>query len=128
MQVQDPVLQQLYDNFLEALLSEPAPSPQELMSMFSSIVNRYFDLLFPKMTDALDTFLANLTNPSSGNNTGTPGDTETSPGFHTPAGTIILETQPSKPTAPARSEEHTSELQSLMRISYAAFCLKKKKN
>src|SRR3546814_1629038 len=38
-------------------------------------------------------------------------------------------------TAPApcgdgvtRSEEHTSELQSLMRISYAVFCLKKKKN
>src|SRR3546814_4032910 len=27
-----------------------------------------------------------------------------------------------------RSEEHTSELQSLMRISYAGFCLKKKKN
>src|SRR3546814_1567988 len=35
----------------------------------------------------------------------------------------------SRPTAPsARSEEHTSELQSLMRISYAVFCLKKKKN
>src|SRR3546814_3373544 len=29
---------------------------------------------------------------------------------------------------PARSEEHTSELQSLMRISYAVFCLKKKNN
>src|SRR3546814_4840434 len=28
---------------------------------------------------------------------------------------------------PFRSEEHTSELQSLMRISYAVFCLKKKK-
>src|SRR3546814_5011550 len=28
----------------------------------------------------------------------------------------------------ARSEEHTSELQSLIRISYAVFCLKKKKN
>src|SRR3546814_5034421 len=28
----------------------------------------------------------------------------------------------------ARSEEHTSELQSLMRISYAVFCLKKKMN
>src|SRR3546814_5495488 len=27
-----------------------------------------------------------------------------------------------------RSEEHTSELQSLMRISYAVFCLKKKKH
>src|SRR3546814_2509412 len=32
------------------------------------------------------------------------------------------------PRNPARSEEHTSELQSLMRISYAVFCLKKKKN
>src|SRR3546814_6744476 len=31
-------------------------------------------------------------------------------------------------TCPMRSEEHTSELQSLMRISYAVFCLKKKKN
>src|SRR3546814_4508271 len=31
-------------------------------------------------------------------------------------------------TVGARSEEHTSELQSLMRISYAVFCLKKKKN
>src|SRR3546814_7372469 len=30
-------------------------------------------------------------------------------------------------TQAARSEEHTSELQSLMRISYAVFCLKKKK-
>src|SRR3546814_10499035 len=29
---------------------------------------------------------------------------------------------------PPRSEEHTSELQSLMRISYAVFCLKKKSN
>src|SRR3546814_9734851 len=28
----------------------------------------------------------------------------------------------------SRSEEHTSELQSLMRISYAVFCLKKKRN
>src|SRR3546814_7850943 len=36
------------------------------------------------------------------------------------AGTEIVERQP-------RSEEHTSELQSLMRISYAVFCLKKKK-
>src|SRR3546814_9823851 len=41
---------------------------------------------------------------------------------------------PPRPRAPApvavgddRSEEHTSELQSLMRISYAVFCLKKKK-
>src|SRR3546814_6886406 len=35
-----------------------------------------------------------------------------------------------KPNSPRskRSEEHTSELKSLMRISYAVFCLKKKKN
>src|SRR3546814_3150553 len=34
---------------------------------------------------------------------------------------------PARSSTP-RSEEHTSELQSLMRISYAVFCLKKKKN
>src|SRR3546814_7176509 len=34
---------------------------------------------------------------------------------------------PTEEPAPTRSEEHTSELQSLMRISYAVFCLKKKK-
>src|SRR3546814_8703032 len=33
---------------------------------------------------------------------------------------------PPMPTTRRRSEEHTSELQSLMRISYAVFCLKKK--
>src|SRR3546814_8310491 len=39
----------------------------------------------------------------------------------TPAAAII------RGSAIRRSEEHTSELQSLMRISYAVFCLKKKK-
>src|SRR3546814_7562599 len=34
---------------------------------------------------------------------------------------------PDQPAVEGRSEEHTSELQSLMRISYAVFCLKKKK-
>src|SRR3546814_6153485 len=34
--------------------------------------------------------------------------------------------RPVKPAPSHRSEEHTSELQSLMRISYAVFCLKKK--
>src|SRR3546814_2760069 len=38
-----------------------------------------------------------------------------------PAGPVSFEQ-----TRTARSEEHTSELQSLMRISYAVFCLKKK--
>src|SRR3546814_2349123 len=36
--------------------------------------------------------------------------------------TVLISTQ----HQPGRSEEHTSELQSLMRISYAVFCLKKK--
>src|SRR3546814_6585575 len=41
---------------------------------------------------------------------------------------MLLNSSPrSTPEASARSEEHTSELQSLMRISYAVFCLKKKK-
>src|SRR3546814_6415378 len=35
---------------------------------------------------------------------------------------------PAEPKMPPRSEEHTSELESLMRISYAVFCLKKKTN
>src|SRR3546814_5801256 len=42
------------------------------------------------------------------------------------AGSAMIVTR-SSPTQPPRSEEHTSELQSLMRISYAVFCLKKKK-
>src|SRR3546814_3317381 len=42
-------------------------------------------------------------------------------------GVAIEELPPGKQSSPAhRSEEHTSELQSLMRISYAVFCLKKK--
>src|SRR3546814_2949433 len=40
---------------------------------------------------------------------------------------ILLTEIPFQQGKNARSEEHTSELQSLMRISYAVFCLKKKK-
>src|SRR3546814_5738466 len=52
---------------------------------------------------------------------------------------VLIRARPSRPVGrgtckdavlqrvEARSEEHTSELQSLMRISYAVFCLKKKK-
>src|SRR3546814_7450972 len=43
------------------------------------------------------------------------------------AGLVIVEMIERPSEAPIRSEEHTSELQSLMRISYAVFCLKKKK-
>src|SRR3546814_9238942 len=43
-------------------------------------------------------------------------------------GTEIWQQAESQFAFQARSEEHTSELQSLMRISYAVFCLKKKTN
>src|SRR3546814_2450146 len=45
--------------------------------------------------------------------------------WSTPATTTSV---PSAIASTSRSEEHTSELQSLMRISYAVFCLKKKKH
>src|SRR3546814_3498553 len=47
---------------------------------------------------------------------------------HPPFPTARPAPAPSPPRRRWRSEEHTSELQSLMRISYAVFCLKKKKN
>src|SRR3546814_2595307 len=46
--------------------------------------------------------------------------------LHRAHGTPLLPTPRAPPQA--RSEEHTSELQSLMRISYAVFCLKNKKD
>src|SRR3546814_4289058 len=54
-------------------------------------------------------------------------------GEHDVAGAVGLVRDGEEPVAGdgdvgRRSEEHTSELQSLMRISYAVFCLKKKNN
>src|SRR3546814_7457257 len=45
--------------------------------------------------------------------------------FHSGSGPIQIRRMLERPFG-SRSEEHTSELQSLMRISYAVFCLKKK--
>src|SRR3546814_2444104 len=45
---------------------------------------------------------------------------------HRDPGALAREDPRMRRADPARSEEHTSELQSLMRISYAVFCLKKK--
>src|SRR3546814_7911048 len=45
-----------------------------------------------------------------------------------PFGFNVPQTGPYADEGADRSEEHTSELQSLMRISYAVFCLKKKNN
>src|SRR3546814_10820204 len=41
---------------------------------------------------------------------------------------LLADNMAMKPLSEGRSEEHTSELQSLMRLSYAVFCLTKKKN
>src|SRR3546814_10112279 len=43
------------------------------------------------------------------------------------SGCALADAEPQLAAATGRSEEHTSELQSLMRISYAVFCLKKNK-
>src|SRR3546814_2183722 len=43
-----------------------------------------------------------------------------------PAARAMAKNDPDYMVSECRSEEHTSELQSLMRISYAVFCLKKK--
>src|SRR3546814_2681502 len=53
-----------------------------------------------------------------------------SPSASLPIGTLVAGSigKVARPGQASRSEEHTSELQSLMRISYAVFCLKKKKN
>src|SRR3546814_5505499 len=54
-----------------------------------------------------------------GDNGGTPPATQTTAGE-------LAARQITTRTCDQRSEEHTSELQSLMRLSYAVFCLKKK--
>src|SRR3546814_5696964 len=53
---------------------------------------------------------------------GGPADTLAAAGFH-----LFHRLRHRAAQSVLRSEEHTSELQSLMRISYAVFCLKKKK-
>src|SRR3546814_1740175 len=58
------------------------------------------------------------------------GDRHRAPRFARPRGRAIFVDAPvssMNTNRSGRSEEHTSELQSLMRISYAVFCLKKKK-
>src|SRR3546814_7690419 len=54
------------------------------------------------------------------------GDFDTN-GYTSEEMKLVHETRKILGDATIRSEEHTSELQSLMRISYAVFCLKKKK-
>src|SRR3546814_2510394 len=49
-------------------------------------------------------------------------------GCHDSFAPLAVRRSPAAALPPESSEEHTSELQSLMRISYAVFCLKKKTN
>src|SRR3546814_2143847 len=87
------------------------------------------DTLFPYTTLFRSNRCENMPGPSRTAKRGsvTPGQTRPMP-------SDCYACQQAGPEAPlrerfvrARSEEHTSELQSLMRISYAVFCLKKKK-
>src|SRR3546814_7072436 len=64
---------------------------------------------------------------SPGNTEVTPACVTTLPSCVQVTPLVLVSKMASLPPAPLRSEEHTSELQSLMRISYAVFCLKKKK-
>src|SRR3546814_2640497 len=48
--------------------------------------------------------------------------------WHTVMAEVVPETAHPAAARASRSEEHTSELQSLIRISYAVFCLKKKRH
>src|SRR3546814_2124371 len=59
--------------------------------------------------------------PSSNRRRKGPSEQEALKSFARPSSNAL------RPSKSRRSEEHTSELQSLMRISYAVFCLKKKK-
>src|SRR3546814_1088484 len=80
------------------------------------------DTLFPYTTLFRSTFPHNAPYPPSHARPIRP-ELE-SPSRHSPKS--LLYPYPVRVTQAARSEEHTSELQSLMRISYAVFCLKKK--
>src|SRR3546814_6337064 len=73
------------------------------------------DTLFPtRRSSDLRRFQPQRAGHAGGRGDGEPGRMD--------EGEQLQQVQPRK-----RSEEHTSELQSLMRISYAVFCLKKKK-
>src|SRR3546814_3616130 len=75
-------------------------------------------------------FPRQLPSVSTSPSAGAPGSSTTgssSIGFAAVSMQAFGEQLGTPPLASVRSEEHTSELQSLMRISYAVFCLKKKK-
>src|SRR3546814_2556740 len=82
------------------------------------------DTLFPYTTlfRSPRTLFTNWPRPRPMHQTGTAAHAGTS------GATSNVVRKPQKVAVASRSEEHTSELQSLMRISYAVFCLKQKNN
>src|SRR3546814_3641843 len=81
------------------------------------------DTLFPYTTLFRSVTLTAVDDPAV--SLSSPTDTATITDNDAAAATVVATTATAGEN---RSEEHTSELQSLMRISYAVFCLKKKKN
>src|SRR3546814_12491878 len=78
-------------------------------------------------TDTLCPYTTLFRSPARGADRSGPRAVPRGPGIAAPVGShrhagAARRRRPARP----RSEEHTSELQSLMRISYAVFCLKKK--
>src|SRR3546814_7759327 len=86
-----------------------------------------------ELQDVLPAVLAGRGRPGQREEVGAVGDAADGAALHG-GGVDLLVAQHAEQLAEAldlllhRSEEHTSELQSLMRISYAVFCLKKKNN
>src|SRR3546814_1785329 len=68
-----------------------------------------------------------LPTPRSADGTYVNDSSRSSTGISSVCTNVRRKTLPSSFAASWRSEEHTSELQSLMRISYAVFCLQKQK-
>src|SRR3546814_9720418 len=80
------------------------------------------DTLFPYTTLFRSDVHANLARTAEG------AKNQFFTGYHFDAALSARIARPSMVRSASRSEEHTSELQSPMRISYAVFCLKKKNN
>src|SRR3546814_1488113 len=102
----------------------PFPHTPLFRSLTSGELNgeRFLETRAVIFVPTVDGFDKEITRPVIVNHaTLTEGQFVFSVGSSLPAAVTLL------PTTPERSEEHTSELQSLMRISYAVFCLKKKK-
>src|SRR3546814_9250397 len=112
---------------ISASTNLPKASPVILGVAEPLLVQSSFTLgAFKALTSSSDIFLTMSAGVPSGAHMAYQVDTSSS---GTPASAAIgTSGKAGERLAAARSEEHTSELQSLMRISYDVFCLKKKKH